>query len=109
MTIEGERVSQQASPRGTFLKIADAVKARVDADADMTELPSAAELMSEYKISRGSLSVRSRLSIKTVSRNRCRVAVGVWYGQASGQTAAHWKNASWVSSRMSTWKSVQHS
>ncbi|NUL03182.1 GntR family transcriptional regulator [Streptomyces lunaelactis] len=46
-------MSQQASPRGTFLKIADAVKARVETDPDMTELPSAADLMSEYKISRG--------------------------------------------------------
>ncbi|WP_329264442.1 transcriptional regulator [Streptomyces pseudovenezuelae] len=46
-------MSQQASPRETFLKIADAVKARVETDPNMTELPSAADLMSEYKISRG--------------------------------------------------------
>ena len=46
-------MSQQASPRGTFLKIADAVKARIEADPAMTELPSAADLMSEYKVSRG--------------------------------------------------------
>lgn len=44
---------QQASPRGTFLKIANAVKARVDADPDMTVLPSVAELMSDHNISRG--------------------------------------------------------
>ncbi|GHD73711.1 hypothetical protein GCM10010317_085860 [Streptomyces mirabilis] len=44
---------QQASPRGTFLKIADAVRARVEADPDMAVLPSAADLMSDYKISRG--------------------------------------------------------
>jgi DNA-binding GntR family transcriptional regulator len=46
-------VSQQASPRGTFLKIADAVKARIEEDPSMTELPSAADLMRDYKISRG--------------------------------------------------------
>jgi DNA-binding GntR family transcriptional regulator len=46
-------VPQQASPRGTYLKIAEAVGAQVEANPDMTELPSAAELMREYKISRG--------------------------------------------------------
>ncbi|MFJ4981498.1 GntR family transcriptional regulator [Streptomyces coeruleorubidus] len=46
-------MSQQASPRGTFLKVADAVKAQIEADPDMAELPSAAELMRDYKISRG--------------------------------------------------------
>ncbi|MEV0691899.1 GntR family transcriptional regulator [Streptomyces sp. NPDC050388] len=46
-------MAQQASPRGTFLKIADAVKARIEADPHMTELPSAADLMRDYKISRG--------------------------------------------------------
>ncbi|MDC0765685.1 GntR family transcriptional regulator [Streptomyces sp. HD] len=46
-------MSQQTSPRGTFLKIAEAVKARIEADTDMTELPSAADLMRDYKISRG--------------------------------------------------------
>jgi DNA-binding GntR family transcriptional regulator len=49
----GEFVSQQASPRGTFLKVADAVKNRIEADPEMTELPSAADLMRDYKISRG--------------------------------------------------------
>lgn len=46
-------MAQQASPRGTFLKIADVVKARIEADPHMTELPSASELMRDYKISRG--------------------------------------------------------
>ncbi|MEU1408528.1 GntR family transcriptional regulator [Streptomyces sp. NPDC005728] len=46
-------MSQQASPRGTFLKIADALKSRIEADPDMTELPSAVDLMRDYKISRG--------------------------------------------------------
>ncbi|KOV97678.1 GntR family transcriptional regulator [Streptomyces sp. NRRL B-3648] len=46
-------VTQQASPRGTFLKVAYAVKARIDADPAMTELPSAGDLMRDYKISRG--------------------------------------------------------
>jgi DNA-binding FadR family transcriptional regulator len=46
-------VSQQASPRGTFLKVADAVKARITADPDMTELPSLAEVMRDHNVSRG--------------------------------------------------------
>ncbi|MCX4698662.1 GntR family transcriptional regulator [Streptomyces sp. NBC_01373] len=46
-------MSQQASPRGTFLKVADAVKARITADPDMTELPSLAEVMRDYNVSRG--------------------------------------------------------
>lgn len=46
-------MTQQASARGTFLKVADAVKAQIDADPDMSELPSAADLMRDYKISRG--------------------------------------------------------
>ncbi|MGA5424599.1 GntR family transcriptional regulator [Streptomyces lavendulocolor] len=46
-------MSQQASPRGTFLKIADAVKIRAEEDPDMTELPSVADLMRDYKVSRG--------------------------------------------------------
>ncbi|WP_327235735.1 GntR family transcriptional regulator [Streptomyces sp. NBC_01317] len=43
----------QASPRGTFRKIADVVKARIETDAGMTELPSVADLMSDHGISRG--------------------------------------------------------
>ncbi|MEU5886843.1 GntR family transcriptional regulator [Streptomyces sp. NPDC047461] len=35
------------------MKIADAVKARIEADPTMSELPSAADLMRDYKISRG--------------------------------------------------------
>jgi len=50
---EGERVSQQTSPRGTFLKIADAVKAQIESDPEMTELPSAADLMRDHGVSRG--------------------------------------------------------
>ncbi|MCX4531931.1 GntR family transcriptional regulator [Streptomyces sp. NBC_01669] len=46
-------MSQQASPRGTFLKIADVVRAHIDADEEMTELPSAADLMREHGVSRG--------------------------------------------------------
>ncbi|GLP67702.1 hypothetical protein TUSST3_43240 [Streptomyces sp. TUS-ST3] len=46
-------MSQQASPRGTYLWVADAVKARIEAEPTMTELPSAADLMRDYKISRG--------------------------------------------------------
>ncbi|MFV2117063.1 GntR family transcriptional regulator [Streptomyces sp. Act-28] len=43
----------QPSPRGTFLKIADAVKAQIDADPEMAELPALAELMAAYGVSRG--------------------------------------------------------
>ncbi|AWI28361.1 GntR family transcriptional regulator [Streptomyces tirandamycinicus] len=46
-------MSQEASPRGTFLKIANAVKTSIDADPEMTELPSAAEIMRDYGVSRG--------------------------------------------------------
>ncbi|MGA5207216.1 GntR family transcriptional regulator [Streptomyces variegatus] len=46
-------MSHQASPRGTFLMIADALKARIAADPDMTELPSLAEVMRDHKVSRG--------------------------------------------------------
>ncbi|MEV7089463.1 GntR family transcriptional regulator [Streptomyces sp. NPDC093085] len=46
-------MSQKISPRGTYLKVADAVRSQIEADAEMTELPSAAELMREYGISRG--------------------------------------------------------
>lgn len=46
-------MSQQANPRGTFLKIADSVKRQIEDDLDMTELPSLAEVMREHKVSRG--------------------------------------------------------
>ncbi|MFD4593339.1 GntR family transcriptional regulator [Streptomyces rubiginosohelvolus] len=46
-------MSQQASPRGTFLKIAEVVRARIDADPNMTELPTAADLVGEFGVSRG--------------------------------------------------------
>ncbi|MET9815209.1 MULTISPECIES: GntR family transcriptional regulator [unclassified Streptomyces] len=46
-------MSQQASPRGTFLKVADALKAKIEADPEMMELPSATDLMRDYKVSRG--------------------------------------------------------
>lgn len=46
-------MSQQANPRGTFLKIADAVKRQVEDDPSMTELPSLAEVMRDHEVSRG--------------------------------------------------------
>ncbi|MEV6840949.1 GntR family transcriptional regulator [Streptomyces sp. NPDC051133] len=46
-------MSQQANPRGTFLKIADALKTRIEEDPDMTVLPSLAEVMRDYEVSRG--------------------------------------------------------
>jgi DNA-binding GntR family transcriptional regulator len=50
---EGERVSQQANPRGTFRKIADVVKKQIEDDPGMTELPSLAEVMRDHNVSRG--------------------------------------------------------
>ncbi|MFJ7196106.1 MULTISPECIES: GntR family transcriptional regulator [unclassified Streptomyces] len=44
---------QQANPRGTFLKVAEAVKAQIDADPAMTELPTLSELMAAHNVSRG--------------------------------------------------------
>ncbi|MGW1902905.1 GntR family transcriptional regulator [Streptomyces hirsutus] len=46
-------MSQQTNPRGTFLKVADTLKTRIEADPNMTELPSLAEVMSDHKVSRG--------------------------------------------------------
>ncbi|MCX5247834.1 GntR family transcriptional regulator [Streptomyces sp. NBC_00201] len=46
-------MSQQASPRGTFLKIADSVKVLIEGDPEMTELPSLTEVMREHGVSRG--------------------------------------------------------
>lgn len=46
-------MSQQASPRGTFLKIAEVVRDRIDADPKMIELPTASDLMGEFGVSRG--------------------------------------------------------
>jgi len=46
-------VSQQANPRGTFQQIADVLKTQIDADPNMAELPSAAELMRDHGVSRG--------------------------------------------------------
>ncbi|MCL6674456.1 GntR family transcriptional regulator [Streptomyces panaciradicis] len=46
-------MSQEASPRGTFLQVAEALKARIRADSEMTRLPSVAELMSRHGVSRG--------------------------------------------------------
>ncbi|MGW5634841.1 GntR family transcriptional regulator [Streptomyces sp. NPDC003832] len=46
-------MSQQANPRGTFLKIADSVKRQIEGNPDMSELPSLAEVMRDHKVSRG--------------------------------------------------------
>ncbi|MFJ5775088.1 GntR family transcriptional regulator [Streptomyces sp. NPDC093094] len=46
-------MSQQANPRGTFLKIADAVKRQIENDPNMTKLPSLTEIMRDHKVSRG--------------------------------------------------------
>lgn len=46
-------MSRQASPRGTFLKIADALKTRIDSNPETVELPSTTEIESAYGVSRG--------------------------------------------------------
>ncbi|KJK38977.1 transcriptional regulator [Streptomyces variegatus] len=46
-------MTQQASPRGTFLHVAEAVKAQIKADPQMTHLPAAADLMRAHNVSRG--------------------------------------------------------
>ncbi|KFK90195.1 transcriptional regulator [Streptomyces sp. JS01] len=56
-------MSQQASPRGTFLKIADVIRAQIEADDGMTELPSAADLMRDHGVSRG-VALRAFLALQ---------------------------------------------
>ncbi|MEU8468246.1 GntR family transcriptional regulator [Streptomyces sp. NPDC029006] len=46
-------MTQQASPRGTFLKVADAVRTLIEGNPGMTELPSLPEVMREHGVSRG--------------------------------------------------------
>ncbi|MFF0597342.1 GntR family transcriptional regulator [Streptomyces antibioticus] len=46
-------MSQQASPRGTFQRIAETLKAQIEADPELVELPAVAELIEEHKVSRG--------------------------------------------------------
>ncbi|CAM5586411.1 GntR family transcriptional regulator [Streptomyces griseorubiginosus] len=46
-------MSERVSPRGTFLKVADAVKAQIEANPEQTELPSITDLMRDYSVSRG--------------------------------------------------------
>ncbi|MER5887283.1 GntR family transcriptional regulator [Streptomyces sp. NPDC001941] len=43
----------QSSPRGTYLKIADDLRARISEDPTLSKLPSLAELMQTYSVSRG--------------------------------------------------------
>ncbi|MDX2680858.1 GntR family transcriptional regulator [Streptomyces sp. NY05-11A] len=44
---------EQASPRGTFRKIADQLKAQMDDDPEMEQLPPIAEVMHGHQVSRG--------------------------------------------------------
>ncbi|WTI60190.1 GntR family transcriptional regulator [Streptomyces longwoodensis] len=46
-------MSQQANPRGTFLRIADTLKTWIETDPGITELPSLAQVMSDHEVSRG--------------------------------------------------------
>lgn len=46
-------MAQVSSPRGTFQRIAEQLRAEIDADPEMAELPSVAELIDKYEVSRG--------------------------------------------------------
>ncbi|MFF9117257.1 GntR family transcriptional regulator [Streptomyces massasporeus] len=46
-------MSQQASPRGSFLTVAEALKELIAAEGDMRELPSATQVMQDHGVSRG--------------------------------------------------------
>ncbi|MER5445505.1 GntR family transcriptional regulator [Streptomyces sp. NPDC002764] len=46
-------MSEQVSPRGTFLQIAGVVRAQIKANPQMTHLPPAADLMRDHDVSRG--------------------------------------------------------
>lgn len=46
-------MSQQASPRGAFLAVADAVKSQIKGDPEMERLPPVASLMRDHGVSRG--------------------------------------------------------
>ena len=46
-------MSGQISPRGTFLSIASAVRAQIESDPTMTQLPSVTDLMGTHHVSRG--------------------------------------------------------
>ncbi|MEV0174930.1 GntR family transcriptional regulator [Streptomyces sp. NPDC050803] len=46
-------MSQQASPRGTFLQIAQVVKGQIEANPQMAHLPPVADLMRDHDVSRG--------------------------------------------------------
>lgn len=43
----------EASPRGTFQQMADALKTQIDDDPEMAALPPVSELMERYAVSRG--------------------------------------------------------
>ncbi|WP_329117485.1 GntR family transcriptional regulator [Streptomyces sp. NBC_01465] len=46
-------MSQQASARGTYLTVAQAVKGQIDADPEMENLPLIADVMAAHDVSRG--------------------------------------------------------
>ncbi|MEU1302475.1 GntR family transcriptional regulator [Streptomyces shenzhenensis] len=48
-----KELSKQATPRGTFQTIADALKTQIDDNTGMAELPPVADLMDQYGVSRG--------------------------------------------------------
>ncbi|MFJ8848024.1 hypothetical protein ACIRFF_34585 [Streptomyces cyaneofuscatus] len=85
-------MSQQASPRGTFLKIAEIIKARIDADPKMTKLPTAADLMGEFGVSRGvALRVFDVLQEQGVAE---RVAGSRLRVTRRGEAVGRWPNSS---------------
>lgn len=46
-------MSDQANPRGTFLRIADSVRILIERDPEMTVLPARTEIMRTHGVSRG--------------------------------------------------------
>ncbi|MFJ9093836.1 GntR family transcriptional regulator [Streptomyces globisporus] len=44
---------EQASPRGTYLKIADALRAKIESDESMVRLPRLTDVMQASRVSRG--------------------------------------------------------
>lgn len=86
-TGRGEQVSRQLNPRGTFQRIADSVKGQIESDLEMTELPSLAEVMRNYEVSRGAPSARSASFARRTWPNRYRACGGESYARGPSQSA----------------------
>ncbi|GGJ62182.1 hypothetical protein [Streptomyces brasiliensis] len=91
-------MAQQASPRGTFMQVAEAVKAKIEADPELTHLPAAADLMRDHDVSRGvvlrafkslakdgvaaALTLRIYAHLMPSSQERTRTAIATVYDTA---------------------------